>query len=471
MPVSTVGITDDQARRILELEENHFLDLKAVDIAPAKLTRTIAALSNASGGELYVGIDEAITSGRKNRSWRGFSDTEEANAHLQVFEQLFPLGQYYSYIFLSSSVGPGLVLQVTINKTREITRASDSVVYLRRGAQNLTVTSQEALARLRLDKGISSFESETIDVAAQTVTNSVPILDFLVRVIPTAEPETWLQKQQLLRSEKPTVAAILLFAEEPQAILPKRSGVKIYRYRTSAAEGGRETLAFDPITIEGHLYVQIKNAVAKTTELVEGIQKLGPRGLEAVTYPPETLHEIVTNALLHRDYSIPVDVHIRIFDNRIEVESPGKLPGHVTPANILQEQFARNGAIVRIINKFPDPPNKDVGEGLNTAFAAMSQLRLKPPTIMERENSVLVSIRHEALASPEEAVMEYLDTHDEIVNRIGREITGITSENSMKNVFYRLRDRGLIEPVPGRVGFGSAWRKTRGNSGDTILNS
>jgi ATP-dependent DNA helicase RecG len=156
-----------------------------------------------------------------------------------------------------------------------------------------------------------------------------------------------------------------------------------------------------------------------------------------------------------------VDVHIRIFDNRIEVESPGKLPGHVTTANILQEQFARNGTIVRVINKFPDPPNKDVGEGLNTAFAAMSRLRLKPPSIEERENSVIVRIRHEPLASPEEAVMEYLDSHAEIVNRVGREITGITSENSMKNVFYRLRDRGLIEPVPGRVGFSAAWRKTQ----------
>jgi ATP-dependent DNA helicase RecG len=58
---------------------------------------------------------------------------------------------------------------------------------------------------------------------------------------------------------------------------------------------------------------------------------------------------------------------------------------------------------VRIINKFPDPPNKDVGEGLNTAFQAMRKMRLKDPIIDERDNSVLVNIRHERLASPEEA--------------------------------------------------------------------
>jgi ATP-dependent DNA helicase RecG len=461
MTISVVPIAAEQTDRILALDESHFLDLKSLDIAPAKLTRTIAALANASGGELYVGIDEQTAGDKKTRNWRGFSDPEAANAHLQVFDQLFPLGQYFSYVFLSSPIGPGLVLQVCVNKTREITKASNRVVYLRRGAQNLPITTDDGLRRLRLDKGISSFEAETVDVPVETVTNSVPVLEFLVNVIPTAEPDAWLQKQQLLRARKPTVAAILLFAEEPQAALPKRSGVKIYRYQTGAAEGQRETLAFNPITVEGHLYDQIKTAVAKTTDLVEGIQKLGTRGLEAIKYPPETLHEILTNALLHRDYSIPVDVHIRIFDNRIEVESPGKLPGHVTTANILREQFARNGAIVRVINKFPDPPNKDVGEGLNTAFAAMSRLRLKPPIIEERENSVVVHIKHEPLASPEEAVMEYLNSHVEIVNRVGREITGIASENSMKNVFYRLRDRGLIEPVPGRVGFSSAWRKPK----------
>lgn len=47
----------------------------------------------------------------------------------------------------------------------------------------------------------------------------------------------------------------------------------------------------------------------------------------------------------------------------MEVESPGKLPGYVTVNNILTAQSARNPKIVRLINKFPEAPNKDVGEG------------------------------------------------------------------------------------------------------------
>jgi len=213
------------------------------------------------------------------------------------------------------------------------------------------------------------------------------------------------------------------------------------------------------LTIEGCLYDQIASAVGRTLEIIESIRVLGPGGLEPIVYPREALHEIITNAVLHRDYSIASDIHVRIFDNRIEVESPGTLPGHITEENILDEQFARNGAIVRLINKFPNPPNKDVGEGLNTAFEAMRSLRLKEPVIEETENSVQVIIRHEPLASPEEAVIEYVQTHDEINNRTARRITGITSENAMKTVFYRLRDQDLIERVPDRAGRSSAWRR------------
>ena len=113
-----------------------------------------------------------------------------------------------------------------------------------------------------------------------------------------------------------------------------------------------------------------------TKDIIESIKKLGAE-FENIEYPDETLHEIITDAVLHRDYSIATDIQIRIFDNRVEIESPGKLPGYVTVKNILSSQSARNPKIVRFINKFPNAPNKDVGEGLNTAFDAMEKLRLK----------------------------------------------------------------------------------------------
>ena len=96
--------------------------------------------------------------------------------------------------------------------------------------------------------------------------------------------------------------------------------------------------------------------------------------------------------------------------------------------------------------------------GLNTAFRAMEALRLKRPKIEEKEASVLVVIAHESLGSPEELVISYVESHDEITNSQAREITGIKSENSMKNVFFRLKAKGLLEPIPERKGKASAWR-------------
>jgi ATP-dependent DNA helicase RecG len=94
----------------------------------------------------------------------------------------------------------------------------------------------------------------------------------------------------------------------------------------------------------------------------------------------------------------------------------------------------------------------------------MKNSRLKPPVIRETENAVVVEIRHDRLASPEESVMDYLANHAEITNRVARELTGIRSENTMKLVFLRLAKSNLIERIPGRKGASSAWRKYNGNA-------
>jgi ATP-dependent DNA helicase RecG len=375
--IPVIEISQAERDKILALHEGHFCDLKAIAIAPAKLTRTISALSNAEGGELYIGVAEDKV--RRVNAWSGFNVPEDANGHLQALESLFPLGEGYSYTFLRFGKTSSLFLKIDVNKSRDVKTASDGKVYVRRGAQNLPIASDEALTRLKRNKGLVSFETEPVKADPTLITISTVVLAFMLEVIPTAEPDTWLRKQQLLQGELPTVAGIVLFAEEPQAVLPKRTGIKIYRYKTTAQEGTRDTLDGDPRSIEGHAYVQITESVKTTAEIIEAVRINTSEGLVSVKYPITALHEIITNAVLHRDYSIADDIHIRIFDNRVEVASPGTLPAHITPHNILTERFARNATLVRLINKFPNPPNKDVGEGLNTAFLAMREMKLQPP--------------------------------------------------------------------------------------------
>lgn len=458
MAINVVPVSRQDVDRILNLEEDWFVDVKSIDIAPAKLTKSLSAFANADGGELFIGIEEDKS--RHIKTWRGFPNQEAANGHIQSFDELFPLGGDLTYEFLAADpLASGLVLHVIIQKTRDIKKASGGKAYVRRNAQNQPIDSPEALRVLERSKGITSFETETVQVPLDTVTNSEVIIGFMLAVTPIAEPLPWLRKQQLIHDEKPTVGAVLLFSDEPQAALPKRSAIKIYRYGSTGPEGTRETLAFNPITIEGCLYSQIHEAVARTQEIIQQVSVLGENGLETIEYPQVTLHEIITNAVLHRDYSAADDIHVRIFDNRVEIESPGRLPAHITEANIRKERFSRNGSIVRLINKFPDPPNKDVGEGINTAFDAMKKRGLTDPVIRQNENSVQVDIHHKRLGTLEEIIMTYLGDHDEVTNRIVRGLSGVGSENTVKDAFKRLAKAGQIERVPGKNGNKAAWQR------------
>lgn len=131
MPIDVIDISDKEASIILGMDEGHFADLKSIDIGPAKLTKAMSAFANADGGDLFIGIDENVKSGR--RTWRGFKNPEAANGHIQVFEELFPLSQDFQYEFLRNASLPGLVLKAGISKTQSVKYASNTTAYVRPG--------------------------------------------------------------------------------------------------------------------------------------------------------------------------------------------------------------------------------------------------------------------------------------------------------------------------------------------------
>ena len=336
-------ITSEEAAALLARSEGHFFDFKAKEIQPGKLTKTFSALGNAEGGEICIGISDPAKAGNR---WNGFAKEEDANSHLAVLEGLFPDGDTFSYKFLRCHSYPGLVLFCEVFKNQHIWKDSQGDVYLRKGAQDLKQTSFESQERLRLNKGIVSFEDRKSELAVDELVASAPFKKFMENVVPRADPESWLNKQKVTRDGHATVAGAILFSDEPQIVLPK-AAIKISRYRTSD-EPTRATLEGQPLSVEGCAVEQIKNAVDTIVSIVERIPVMKEKGLTAVQYPRNAIHEIITNAVIHRDYSINDDVHVRIFDNRIEIFSPGPLPAHVTVRNILDERFARNQKIGRL---------------------------------------------------------------------------------------------------------------------------
>src|SRR5687768_5451960 len=116
-PMDVYDISAEQALHLLSREEGHFIDNKAIDISPAKLTRALSAFANADGGELIVGFDERRAG---EFAWRGFARVEDANGHIQHLEERFPYGGDFVYEFLRAAGESGVILRINVLKTRDL---------------------------------------------------------------------------------------------------------------------------------------------------------------------------------------------------------------------------------------------------------------------------------------------------------------------------------------------------------------
>lgn len=459
--MQTRTIDHQDAISLILKQESHFFDHKAIEVSGKSLQKIAVAFANSDGGQILVGIDDQQEEKESLKRWRGFVDLERMNSHLQALFSLQP-SLPIQYEFLKCEGLPGYVLNIAVDKSSEVHQISDGTVYQRHGAQSLPVKEPAKLAQLSFAKGANSFEDQVItDMPTEQIVDSVELASFLADYSPKSDPLDFVLNQNLIdyRSWAPRVASALLFHPAPSAVIPRKCAVKITRYETREEEPERDHLA-EQRTLEGPSYNLIHAAVAAVTEMMSAVKVWTTDGLKSLEYPPEAVWEIIANAIIHRDYSISDDIQILLFDDRIEILSPGKLPGYVNLENILDARFSRNPKLVRTLNRYADPPNKDLGEGLNTAFQKMKDFGLKSPVIVEEGHYLKVTLPHSPLAAPTEAIMLFLKSHETVTNRQARELTGIKSENLVKVEFYKLRDEGLIARVEGLAGPKSAWELT-----------
>lgn len=462
IPPVARSISAAEASSILEREESDFWDDKDRRAGGAKVQKVGCAFANADGGEFAVGIKDRREANGMDR-WEGFANEEKGNYIHQALAQDCNPGVPYAIEWLEIEGSParGIVALVTVHKSSSVHRTAAGVCWKRRGAQDHQISDKEGID-LALSKGTRSYEDQMLEkYTAEQLAQEPELVSFLQGYSPPTAPADFVHKQRLSDADgHASVAGAVMYAEEPPAVIPKKCAIKIARYETKAQKPERDHLKGTPVTIEGPARAAIEQALVTVTQMIGEVSMMEPDGtFMPARYPPEALKEVIVNAIIHRDYNVSEDIQVWVFDNRIEVRSPGVLPGHMTIKNVLTERFARNPLIVRLLNKYPDPPNKDIGEGLNTVFDKMKEAKLQAPTIEDTGTSFVVTLAHTPLARPEALVMEYLESHDEIVNRVARELCGIGSENSMKDVFYRLQKAGKIEPVPGKRGSASAWRK------------
>lgn len=441
-------IDNDEIQAILNLNEDHFNDIKSKRISPAKLQETFVAFANSDGGDIYIGVEDKA---EKKERIIGFAEQEEANAILStLLEETSPSVENLIVEFLEVE-DKGLILHIGIPKSPKVHYTASGDCYIRINASKRKIKG-ERITQLSYSKGAEPYERKPlVDVEIEEMIESKILLDYMDRVKSHLQPDAFLRKQRLLTKKDecrvPNVCCVLLFDEEPQTTLETRCAVKVYRLRTSEKEYRREQLAEMPVTINGPAEAVIGKTISQVSKYIDGASFEDNGKLVKLSYPAEALKEILVNAVIHRDYSLNDDIHVRIFDNRIEIQSPGKLPGYMSLENLYDERFSRNPNLVRMLHNLPNPVNHDIGEGLDTAKNELKKAGLVDPDFDEKDNAFIVIIRHQKLASIEDVVLQYLtdNPHASITNKLVRQLSGEDDMQKVKTTLQKLRSNGVIK--------------------------
>ena len=165
--------------------------------------------------------------------------------------------------------------------------------------------------------------------------------------------------------------------------------------------------------------------------------------------PERAVKEAITNAVIHRDYYIKRDIEIKIFEDRVEVESPGLFPYNITRTNIglVRAEGYRNDLLVKHLREFPSPPNLDQNEGVKAMRAEMKAQNLYPPifwTYPHLQNAVRVILLNEKVASEWEKVSSYLEKKKYITNKEARKLTGVVHRDKMSKMLKNWVEHGLL---------------------------
>ncbi|MBN1149207.1 MAG: hypothetical protein JXA78_18245 [Anaerolineales bacterium] len=365
------------------------------DTPPSRLASVLVSMANTSGGVILLGVAP------RTGNIQGIPDPEEALD--RVFQAalladpalVLPLPRL-------ATLGKARVLWIVVPSGLPHVYSLDGRYLGREGFRTVTLSARR-LRYLLMERGVVQFESmvppnATLeDLDPHKVSAYVGSLGF-----PRDETsEEILLRRGCLRVDdrkanreestkslplRPTYAALLLFGKHPQQWLPNAT---ILAARFSGVRLADRFLKQD---IGGTLPEQLQQAEAFVRENLRSVVRLvGLTHEETREVPLEAVRELLVNAVAHRDYNLQGDtIHLNIFANRIEVHSPGGLPGPVTLDNLLEARFSRNAVIVQVLSDLGFVER--LGYGLNRVVELMRQNGLKAPKFDETAGSFRVTL-------------------------------------------------------------------------------
>ncbi len=451
----------DLIKIFLDTQEWQTFECKRAAIKPANLLETVIGFANADGGFIVVGLEDPGKAEGDNRLIGINENPDNVSDFLKLVEKeieppLILWGKFELDI-TNTQEQTDTLLVLNIKKSNDVHSLKRGDTFVRKGRQNVKIGSTEIL-RIKYEKGAIKFESEKSGITSLESLDHSLFAQYKKDTSGIGVNDWQFLKDNGLAvgndgAYELTKAGVLLFGKNPSVALTSKSGIKVsHYYGTKPTYTGKPNFVTRPFTIEGPLMQQIEQAI----EYFRGIVKSSPPKLSGASFNPTFLipewafQEAITNAVIHRNYSVQDDIQVRFFDDRVEIESPGTYPGHITIENIRAERFARNPLILRTLNRFQTAPNLDIGEGVDRMFKVMKERNLYeplffPPTL--RPNTVLLLLLNLHKIEYWDTVSKYLDENYRIINKKAREITGVDDVLKMSRLLHGWVEKGLLEKI------------------------
>lgn len=374
-------------RVLLAIREDQWFDRKSARISAAELANHLIGFANAEGGVIVVGLEKGTIQGGPANPGR-LNDWRQAP--LDFTRPAVPAR--FRGVACITSAGPhDELLVIEVDPSERVHENARGEVYLRVGDETRKLNPTQ-VQELTYDKGQATFEASVVDADRGELDR--PLLDAYAEALDHPDAIRLLQARGLARPDRQlTVGALLLFGVHPQDRYPEAS-VRVLRYRgTERGTGARQQL-IDDVRCEGPIPRVIERARREiaarlpTRRALGADGRFGPVGI----VPEDAWLEGLVNAVIHRSYSVMGDhIRVEIFDDRIEIESPGRFPGLVDPSNPLAvTRFARNPRIARVCADLRF--GQELGEGIRRMFEEMRLAGLADPTYTQTSGSVRLAL-------------------------------------------------------------------------------
>jgi ATP-dependent DNA helicase RecG len=414
------------------------------DVPIIELAATLTGMANAEGGLVLFGISP--------RSSRIVGVRDVDSAIDRIFQAallaepplVLPMPQV-------ERVSGTPIVRVTVPPGLPHIYSLEGRYYRWQGSKTQPIAPRD-LRALMMARGVVQFESRVpesvhlVDLESSLVDSYIEIL----KPAPGESPEDVLLRRGCLMGVEgelcPTYASILLFGRHPQQWLPSAT-IMAARFPGIAFSD-----EFIKQEIRGSLPDQLRQAENFVRDHLRSVARLvGLTRLDTPEYPLEAVRELLVNAVAHRDYNQQGDcIHLHIFADRLEVHSPGGLPGPVNLENLLEARFSRNPVIAQVLSDMGFVER--LGYGLNRVVTSMRQNNLPDPVFEEVGGTFRVTLKNGQLFdgvdqkvlpdlsgytkfdlnSRQEFVISHLAARGRITNRAYQEICPDVSPETLR---------------------------------------